>query len=99
MSQHTPRKPRFVVNQKVRVHFGTVSTDGMVVDLHEEGARLEARARLRVGDTVSLTICGAEVKARIAWSRDKAAGLSFMTPIATDLVSALHRETEGWISL
>lgn len=99
MSRQSPRKPRYVVNHKVRVHAGSVTTDGVVVDLHEEGARLEAPARLNVGDAISFTISGTEVRARVAWCKAEAAGLAFEAPISPDVVTDLHSETEGWISL
>jgi hypothetical protein len=99
MSRHLPRKPRYVVNHKVRVQSGSVTADGVVVDLHEEGARLEAPARLQVGDMVSFTISGTEVQARVAWCKAEAAGLSFAASIPPALVADLHRETEGWITL
>jgi hypothetical protein len=98
MRQRSPRKPRFVVNHKVRVHSGTVSAGGVVVDLHEEGALIEGALRLAPGDTVSIRISGTEVKARVAWCEADAAGLTFEAPVAADLVADLHGETEGWIT-
>ena len=97
MGHHIPRKPRFVVNRQVRFHAGSVTADGMVVDLHETGARLDAPTRLEVGQTLSLTLSDATVEARVIWCKDNAVGLSFAAPIPEDLVASLHADTEGWI--
>lgn len=99
MPGHAPRKPRYMVSRKVRVQSGSATADGMVVDLHEWGARLEAPVPFAVGETVSFTLSQTEVTARVMWCRDRAAGLSFAVPIPADLVAELHRATEGWITL
>ncbi|MFW5654372.1 MAG: PilZ domain-containing protein [Roseicyclus sp.] len=56
MPGHAPRKPRYMVSRKVRVQSGSATADGMVVDLHEWGARLEAPVPFAVGETVSFTL-------------------------------------------
>lgn len=62
-----------------------------VRNLSASGAMIEARTALHEGQEVRIAMRrGGEISARVAWARDGAAGLAFLSPI--DVVAVLNEQ-------
>jgi hypothetical protein len=98
MDYSVPRKPRYDAKVAVTLCAGNATNDGVIVNLHEDGAGVEIESSLNEGDEVTFVLLDSEVNARIAWRKDHQMGLSFTTPIPSEWVAAVHSEVPAWVT-
>jgi len=94
---YTPRQPRYTTKQIAVLHSEAGDAEGLMVDVHETGAKLQTATSFAVDDNISLVFLDYKVDTKVVWQEGTRLGLSFSSPISSDIVAELNETGEGWV--
>ncbi len=89
------RPHRYNTQYPVEIRSTAGSQKGQVVDVHNQGARVQGVTDLRRGDKVQMSFLNHCVEGVVLWSTGGRFGMTFRPAISDDQVDTLRYRTDG----
>lgn len=90
--QHLFRRHRHPAAYPIQIQTSTGTTAARVVDVHQNGVRLQGVDRLGPGDHIALTHSPRNLSGTVRWARDNEAGVQFDTTVSPSVVDTFRFE-------